>query len=72
MSEVDRLILGSPREEGPLCITPASEKISPNRKVQPGPGEELFTHPTKFSLIPRDVAGKWASPWGAVVIKGFM
>lgn len=72
MPEVDSVILGSPREEGSPCITLASEKISPKGKVLPGPREELFTHPTKLSLIPREVAGKWASPRGAIVIEGFM
>lgn len=79
MPEVDCVSLGIPGEEGPPCFTLASEGISPKGKVLPGPKEELFTHnkprvlsSREYQPYSQDVAGKWASPQGTIVMRGLM
>lgn len=80
MPEVDGVSLRS-QERKALCASACPQKgHHGNERCSLGPREELFTHPTnlvsyppeKTRLTPRDVAGKWATAQGTVIIKGLM
>lgn len=68
--EVDCVSLGIPGEEGPPCITPASERSSPKHEALLWtdrairlPNKAVSYLPRKTGLSSRDcVAGKWARP----------